>query len=93
MTGSQASVTAWYKVLSNTEQHLGRDHAKQRRLYMATDSSDDYWGEMIFDEIGKITFESPQWSETVVRDRGRSELFHSDGYIWPRTALTTTGAK
>ena len=79
MTSPEASVlsTAWYKVLSNTEQHLGRDHAKQRRLYMATDSSDNYWGEMIFDEDGKVTFEAPhQWSTTdAARNIFMKELF------------------
>ena len=30
---------------------------------MATDSSDNYWGEMIFDEDGHVTFEAPhQWT-------------------------------
>ena len=51
--------SAWNETLRNPE-HLGqRKVTPSRSVYMATDASDNYWGEIFYDDEGHVILENP----------------------------------
>ena len=61
--------SAWSEVLANPVQSVTGKTYRQTCVFMATDASDDYWGELFFDELGQVVSEMPHIFDANLRER------------------------
>ena len=61
--------SAWSEVLANPVQSVTGKTYRQICVFMATDASDDYWGELFFDELGQVVSEMPHIFDANLRER------------------------
>ena len=61
LSGDEATLlsSAWGETLSNPEHQGQRKFKPSRSVFMATDASDNYWGEIFYDDEGRVILENP----------------------------------
>ena len=51
---AQTLTTAWSMTLANAENNLADRYAAGKQVFLATDASDNFWGELFFDITGRL---------------------------------------